>query len=92
MQWSSRSSGDNLFNYNAYPRIHKKLVGGGALLLAKLISMASGSKIIAPDTENVTSCLPDDVLVSISELGKFRHTIDIIDRFVLYVTITLLNV
>ena len=92
LQWSSGSGGDHLFNYNAYPRIHKRFVGGGALLLAKLISMASGVKVIAPDTENVTSCLPDDVLVSIGELGEFplidkqnqKEKVYRIDKFIGY--------
>ena len=74
LTWRTFNKTNKGFKWENSPYFHKITKEGGALLLAKLVSLASEDTVISPKIADTNCELPKELLQSFSELELFSVT------------------
>ena len=69
--WQKEAAVDNNLNYKLFPNVSRRYEAGGALLLSKLVSLATELDVASPSLRKANLSSVDSILVSIAELKKF---------------------
>ena len=74
LTWRTFNKTTKGFKWENSPYVHSITKEGGALLLAKLVSLACEDTVISPKIADTTCELPKELLQSSSELELFSVT------------------
>lgn len=61
-------------HWEHYPHVHNELTIGGALLLSKLVALATGTSVLSPQLDDNCGCLSEELIKSTIELGLCPKT------------------
>lgn len=76
LQWITYNQCTKSFNWRFHPSVHYNLKPGGALLLSKLVEMATGASILSPQIQDIGANLHKELLRSTIELDQFPASTD----------------
>jgi len=74
--WKTNQQCDKGFSWESFPQLHNNLKAGEALLLSKLVKLATDATIISPQIQSVEAYLLKELLLSTVELDIFPRAID----------------
>ncbi|WP_455538199.1 RyR domain-containing protein [Terrisporobacter sp.] len=69
--WQKEATIDNNLNYKLYPNVSRRYEEGGALLLSKLVSLATELDVSSPSLKDENLSSVENILVSVLQLNKF---------------------
>lgn len=80
LQWRTYHQSTNGLSWERYPHVHSHVKTGEALLLSKLVALATGASVHSPQIEEIKGDLPEELLRSACEIELFPATMDEKDR------------